>query len=116
MILIEKINTFDVEAQESSKPRYTDEQLRQFNEYIYHEIEDALSQRKQLEFSWIQSMRDYEARPRAEVVNIPIEDCPNIVVPLCALAAESVYSIAIDLIFGTSRSEEHTSNSSHSSI
>ncbi len=102
MILVEKLIPGDAETTDSSTLTYTEEQFRAFNEYLYHEIEDALSQRTQQEFSWIQSMRDYEARPQHETVNIPIEDAPNIVVPLIAIAVESIYAISIDLIFGTS--------------
>ena len=102
MIVVERLNAGDVEAGVDAKqPRFSDAQLREFSEYIYHEVEDAITQRNQQESTWIQSLRDYEARPTQAVVNVPIEDAPNIVVPLCAIAAESIYSISVDLIFGT---------------
>jgi muconolactone delta-isomerase len=105
MLVVEKLISGDIDTADSSDIKWeslTQEQRDNFNNYVYHEITDAKSYRSQQEFSWIQAMRDYEARPVRDVVNIPIEDAPNIVVPLIAIAAESIYSMATDLVFGAS--------------
>ncbi len=66
------------------------------------EVTDAFSSRANLEAAWREEMRLYEAVPREVVNNFPIENAPNIEMPVGAIACDSVAAQALDLIFSTS--------------
>jgi hypothetical protein len=72
--------------------------LDAFASWLQIEIEDALSARAAVERTWEESLRLYEARPRRQTRNIPVEGAPNIEVPIGAIAADSIYAQAVDLI------------------
>lgn len=84
-------------SKEIFKP--TEQQLNDVADYLSIEIEDALSSRDALEVSWRENLRQYEGQPNREVQDFPIENAPNVEVTLGAIAADSIYAQAVDLIY-----------------
>jgi hypothetical protein len=70
--------------------------------YLQIEIEDALSSRNVLEQSWRGALRRYEGVPKNPYRTVPFENAPNIEVTLGAIACDSIYAQAIDLIYTAS--------------
>lgn len=70
-----------------------------FTAWLDREVEDAHSARNPQEQVWRESLRQYDANPRTPVRNVPIENAPNIEVPVGAIATDEVYAQIIDLIF-----------------
>lgn len=79
-----------------------EDRLFALKEWLFIEIEDALSARKPLEANWRECLKMYNSIPRLESRNIPIPNAPNIEVTIGAIAADTIYAQAIDLIFNTS--------------
>jgi len=75
---------------------------RELASWLSIELEDAFSSRSALEAQWREDLRIYEGIPKREVSDFPVENAPNIELTLAALAADSIYAQAIDLIYGTS--------------
>lgn len=75
---------------------------RELEAWLAQEVQDAFSARAPLEAQWREDMRSYEGIPRQEVSDFPIENAPNIELTLAAIAADSLYAQAVDLIFSTS--------------
>ena len=73
--------------------------MNRLKEWLYIEIEDALSARKPLEANWRECLKMYNAIPRLEARNIPIPNAPNIEVTIGAIASDTIYAQAVDLIF-----------------
>jgi hypothetical protein len=71
------------------------------SDWIYTEIEDYISARKPLENIWRESLRMYEGVPKLTSRDIPVENAPNIEVTVGAIATDTIYAQAIDLIFNT---------------
>ncbi|RLI49219.1 MAG: hypothetical protein DRP09_20820, partial [Candidatus Thorarchaeota archaeon] len=86
-----------VKSREKFSP--TQEQLDAVAEHLSIEIEDALSSRYSLEVSWRENLRQYEGQPSKEVQNFPIENAPNVEITLGAIASDSIYAQAMDLIY-----------------
>jgi hypothetical protein len=80
----------------------TTERETALKNWIYDEIEDALKFRKVLESSWSSCLKMYNGVPKILERNIPIEGAPNIEVTIGAIAVDTIYAQAIDLIFNTS--------------
>jgi hypothetical protein len=76
-----------------------DTKLRQ---WLSFEIEAALSARHRLEAVWREARRQYAGMPRLPVRTNPIPNAPNIEIPVGAIAADSIYSAAIDALFTAS--------------
>lgn len=91
-------------VQHKTKPllMVTEERMNALSTWLFNEIHDALSARMPLEKQWQDNMRQYEGVPRAAARNVPIENAPNVEITLGAIASDSIYAQAIDLIFGTS--------------
>lgn len=68
-------------------------------QWLSDEFEDALSARSEQEALWREMLRLYEAVPKHPVKNTPIENAPNTQIPLGAIAADSIYAQAVDLIY-----------------
>ena len=84
----------------SAEPLELDEaQLIAFGAWLFPEIEDAVSARYPQDVRWREALRQYDAVPLKPVRNIPIENAPNIEVPVGATLTESVYAQVLDLIF-----------------
>jgi hypothetical protein len=82
---------------------YVDEdKRRELASWLSIELEDAFSSRSALESQWREDLRLYEGVPKREVSDFPVENAPNIELTLAALAADSIYAQAVDLIFSTS--------------
>lgn len=84
---------------EAPKLDATPEQHEAFRAWLDREVEDAHSARNPQEQVWRESLRQYDANPRVAVRNVPIENAPNIEVPVGAIATDEVYAQIIDLIF-----------------
>ncbi len=67
--------------------------------WVTEELEDALSARASLEAMWRECLRMYEAQPKMEIRNVPIENAPNYEVPVGAMAADAIYAQSVDLIW-----------------
>lgn len=74
------------------------EQLADLEQYITDTIEDALSARRNWDRQMKENLRLYEAIPSNPVKNFPVDNAPNIEIPLGAIAADSVIAMASDLI------------------
>lgn len=79
-----------------------EEGMNRLKEWLFIEIEDALSARKPLEATWRECLKMYNAIPKLESRNIPIPNAPNIEVTIGAIAADTIYAQAVDLVFNTS--------------
>lgn len=73
-----------------------DAALRQ---YLTEEVEDAISAGLDLEQRRTEWMRMYNARPRVAYRKVPIENAPNIEVPLGAIACDAICAQASELIY-----------------
>ena len=70
-------------------------------DWLTREITDAFSARTPLESQWRELMRMYEGVPKKQVEDFPIPNAPNIEITLGAIAADSIYAQATDLIWQT---------------
>jgi hypothetical protein len=75
------------------------ERLSDFISYLSNEVDDANSSRKFLEAAWRECHLRYEGIPRLDTRDVPVENAPNIEVTIGAIAADTIYAQAIDLIF-----------------
>lgn len=75
---------------------------RNFETWLYNEIEDALSSRKRLDAIWRECLKMYNGVPKIDTRDVPIPNAPNIEVTIGAIAADTINAQAIDLIFNTS--------------
>ena len=80
----------------------TSDRLHILSEWLYTEIEDAMVARRRLEGVWRECLKMYNGVPKLDVRDIPIPNAPNIEVTIGAIAADTIYAQAIDLIFNTS--------------
>lgn len=67
--------------------------------WLQREINGAFSNRSELDAEWKEALKTYEAVPERKAVTFPFENAPNIVVPLGAIACDSIYAQSLDLIF-----------------
>ncbi len=85
------------------KGLYVDPQSRQqLDAWLLIELTDAFASRSALEAEWREDLRMYEGIPTQVVKNFPIPNAPNIEVTIGAVAADSLFAQAIDLVFSTS--------------
>lgn len=78
------------------------EQLQRLTEWLYVEVEDAISARWQQEQLWRDLLKKYEGVPGKPARNVPVENAPNIEVTLGAIASDSVYAQVVDLVYSVS--------------
>lgn len=69
-------------------------------EYIRTEINRALSERRPLEEKWLKYQRMYKAQPEREVKEFPFLGASNIVLPVGATDADTIYSRLAGILFG----------------
>lgn len=69
-------------------------------DYLVQEIEDAFSARAHQEDAWQEQLRQYAAVPKSPYRNVPIENAPNIEIPLGAMNVDDIYARMLELIFG----------------
>lgn len=81
------------------KPSARSESYRNLSNWLYNELEDALSARAGLEGMWRECLRMYEGQPKMEMRNVPIENAPNYEVPVGAMACDAIYAQSVDLIW-----------------
>ena len=78
-----------------------DDRMHALRDWLYIEIEDALSARKRLEATWRESLKMYNGVPRLAVRDVPIPNAPNIEITIGAIASDTIYAQAVDLIWNT---------------
>lgn len=78
------------------------ERIARLQAWLVVEVEDAISARIAQEKMWMDVLRRYEGVPKNPVRNIPIENAPNIEVTLGAIATDSIFAQAVDLIYNIS--------------
>lgn len=71
----------------------------QFTNYLVQEIEDAYAARASQESLWRELLRMNDGQPKFPVRNTPVENAPNVEIPLGAIESEDIYAQAIDLMF-----------------
>ena len=71
-------------------------------DWLVQEVEDAFSARRELEESWVENLRMYEGVPKVPIRNVPIENAPNVEVTIGAVAADSIFAQALELVFAIS--------------
>lgn len=86
----------------SATLEFSKENLEKLNAWVSREIEDALSARAAQETSWREDLAAYEGVPKNPVINFPVQNAPNTVITLGAIATDSIYSQALDLMFTVS--------------
>lgn len=79
--------------------RFSPQRLNSLNEFLTQEIEDALAARSTQESVWRDCLQLYEGVPKLPIRNTPIENAPNIEIVLGAIAADSIYAQALDMMF-----------------
>ena len=77
----------------------TQDRLDELKFWLMTEVEDALASRSAQESLWREMLRLYEGVPKNPVKDFPIENAPNMEVTLGAIACDSIYAQALDLIF-----------------
>ena len=83
-----------------AKLRLNPERAGRLQDFLVNELEDAFSARAGAEEKdWEEALRQYHARPKQAVRSIPIENAPNVEVPLVAMACDALYAMVLDLIF-----------------
>lgn len=75
------------------------QQIDDLNAYLTWEIDDIVSGRLAIERAWSENLRQYEAIPRERFKNFPIENSPNLEIPLGAMAVDIFNSVALRQIF-----------------
>jgi hypothetical protein len=70
--------------------------------WLHEEINRAKMTRGEVEDSWEENMRMYEGIPKMRERNTPIENAPNLEVPLGAIACDAIYAQIVNLIFNVS--------------
>lgn len=73
--------------------------LSTFTRFLTNEIEDAFSARQSQESLWRECLRQYEAIPTTLVKNSPIENAPNLEVPITMMSTDIFYSVSLQTIF-----------------
>lgn len=89
-------------GREAATLQFTQENLEKLNAWLTREIEDALSARAAQETAWREDLAAYEGVPKNPVINFPVQNAPNTVITLGAIATDSIYSQALDLMFTVS--------------
>jgi hypothetical protein len=79
----------------------TQQRLQDLASWIFLEIEDSQASSQPLQSNWREVLKCYEGIPKMEARDVPIENAPNIRVTVGAIAADTIYAQAVDLIFGT---------------
>lgn len=79
-----------------------EEGLNALKDWLFNEIEDSFMAAKPREAIYRECLKMYNGIPRLAERNIPIPNAPNIEVTIGAIAADTIYAQAIDLIFNTS--------------
>lgn len=70
--------------------------------YLAQELSDAFAAQHDYEEAICEALRQYHAVPEQPIKSVPIENAPNIEVPLGAIATDALYAQAISAIFNTS--------------
>lgn len=78
------------------------DKMKELQEWLNSEIEDALMARHATEKRWSDALRQYNAVPKNPVRNTPIENAPNVQITLGAIGTDSIYAQVIDLIWNVS--------------
>lgn len=81
------------------KIRLTEDHRGELQDFLVHELEDAYAGRVTEEKNWEESLRQYHARPKQPFRDIPVQNAPNIEVPLVATACDALYAMVLDLLF-----------------
>jgi hypothetical protein len=79
-----------------------EERIFALTQWLDQEIEDTLSSRSTLDSLIRECLKMYNGVPKLTVRNVPIPNAPNIEITIGAIAADTIYAQAIDLIFNTS--------------
>lgn len=82
--------------------RIPPDRIARLQAWLVVEVEDAISARLAQEKMWMEVLRRYEGVPKNPVRNVPIENAPNIEVTLGAIATDSIFAQAVDLIYNVS--------------
>jgi len=85
--------------QELEKLQPRGDTISELENFLRRNLEDDLSARFRQEQSWREALRQYEAVPKQKVRNIPVENAPNIEIPIGMLGVDVFYSIALQTIF-----------------
>lgn len=80
----------------------SEERMNALQSWLFIEIEDAIMAKKAIESLWRTLLKMYSGVPKIQQRDIPIPNAPNIEVTIGAIAADTIYAQAIDLIFNTS--------------
>jgi hypothetical protein len=84
-----------------SKLASNEDRLKRLEAYLSQEVTDALSARVNLENAWRNCFTDYEGVPDVEFLDIPIEGFKKLSVTIGAIATDTIYAQAVDLIKAT---------------
>ncbi|KKN41212.1 hypothetical protein LCGC14_0725630 [marine sediment metagenome] len=77
------------------------EAIQELERFLSHNLEDDLSARWRQEVAWREALRQYDAQPRQKVRNVPVENAPNIEIPVGMLGVDIFYSISLQTVFNT---------------
>lgn len=73
--------------------------LQMLVEYLYHEIQKTLSERRPLEDKWKRWLTTYKAEPEEKVKTFPFYGAANIVVPVAATDIDVVFARLMGILF-----------------
>jgi len=91
-----------IEKHNKQTPLQVDpDRLSAFTTWLEQEITDSLSSRRQLDKVWRAVLKMYNGVPKMETRNVPIPNAPNIEVTVGAIAADTIFAQAVDLVFNT---------------
>ena len=70
-------------------------------QYLTHELQQAKSDRAELEEDWIRYARAYRAKPKDKVKDWPFRNAANLVVPVIATDVDTTVAALLGVIFGS---------------
>jgi hypothetical protein len=76
-----------------------EERFKALKDWIDLNLTDAMAAMKPLEQKWARLLSMYEAVPERKTRNVPVENAPNVEVPIGATACDTITAQAIDTIF-----------------
>lgn len=68
-------------------------------DYLVTAVEDAYSARHEQEDAWEEQMRQYAAVPKTPYRHVPIENAPNLEIPIGAINVDDLWARMLELIF-----------------
>ena len=94
--------SFIEKHQKKQSLNVSEDRMFALKQWIEQEIDDAILARRSLDQTWRECLKMYNGVPKLQKRDIPIPNAPNIEITVGAIASDTIYAQAVDLIFNTS--------------